>query len=52
MRADANCACRWQALATLCFDGTAVTLVPPGSAGSATISQLRLSGVPMRPLVR
>jgi len=44
MRAAANCACRWQALVTLYFDGIAVTFVARGSAGSETVSRLCLSG--------
>jgi hypothetical protein len=52
MRAAANCACRWQALVTLCFDGAAVTLVSPGSAGSDGISQLCLERLAMRSLAR
>ena len=44
MRAAANCACRWQALVTLYFDGVAVILVAPGSAGSVTVMLSCLSG--------
>ena len=52
MRAAANCACRWQALVTLYFDGAAVTLVTPGSAGSDALSQLCLGRLAMRFLAR